>query len=815
MRKILDFLVLLCLCVNMEVTHARESTVRVAFLPEMFGFYNIEENGTYSGYNYEYLMNLAQYTGWNYEFVMIEEGLVSKSLLKAEEMLEAGEIDLLGPYSVDSTHFDRFESGEKNYGVYCYNLYSARNKYAITRDNYFLQETLKVALVDGYTDLNRTFLSLMKESGIEVDVTYVRAHSETHELLFQEEVDTLLNLDMSSNVENLDYLTTIQRIPYYFVSTKGNTELIAELEEGIQKVEIAEPEIHQILLEKYFGTRYDGEFLLTEEESEYLATIETLKVGMLMDVPPYQYIDQQGNNVGITLDMLHIFEELIGVPIEIVWLPTHDDVVEASKSREVDIVATIPKDYTLADAFDVILTNPFISSSAYWLTSGNQVENPDIIKHFVSSNIPFYDYDAIDTTANIIKEFQRLNEEGTISIFCDPHITAYYTSLYQFDNIEVKAVNDVLSEITLGVGTHMDVTLVGILNRGILYTNSYLVDESIYKHTNVSPEYTFWDFVMDHALGINVAFLIVVGLIMISVLNTSKKFRELSRRDSLTKLYNAGYFHEYAKNKIPTLKSGALLLIDIDYFKDVNDHYGHQAGDEIIKLVAQNMSIIAKKSGFHSRVGGDEFAILIEESVDINQLQRETKAFLEAMAKNVTGISTTMSIGGFVISDTTNYENLYKNADKVLYKVKEQGRNGFFIVNHLEEIPEAKFTNMLTYDAFQEKTAQIVQHREEESTHAQLSIYLEGSDTIPSEVLLEFTDEVEKRLGSQVRRCDYICRKDGFHYLVFLESCGNLQQVKDCEKRIRTTLANSFHVASHVMNVNTRIELKMYPDCKN
>lgn len=123
---------LLCAVFFVNTAQGSENIVRVAFLPDMYGFYKIEENGDYSGYNYEYLMNLSQHTDWEYEFVVIEEGLVSTSLVKAQEMLAAGEIDLLAPFSATSANFQDFESGERSYGVYRYNLFSARQNYAIT-----------------------------------------------------------------------------------------------------------------------------------------------------------------------------------------------------------------------------------------------------------------------------------------------------------------------------------------------------------------------------------------------------------------------------------------------------------------------------------------------------------------------------------------------------------------------------------------------------------------------------------------------------------------------------------------------------------
>lgn len=789
-----------------QETYGTERKVRVAFLPDMYGFYNIEENGSYSGYNYDYLMNLLQFTEWDYEFVLIEEGLVSASLLKAQEMLKNGEIDLLGPFSASTPNLDEFEVGEKNYGVYRYNLYSARNNYAIHQDNYFLQEELSVALVESYTDLNNTFLTLMEESEIDLDVHYVENHSETHELLFSEEVDVLINLDMSINSEFLDYLSTIQRIPFYFVSTKGNTELIAELDEAILNVEIVEPSIHQTLLQKYFGTRYRGEFLFTDDEKQALELIDVFRVGLLSNEPPYQYIDEYGNDAGITLDILDRFEEILDVSFEIVWFDSEMSLLNAISAEEIDIIGTVPTDFTLSNFLSVRLTNPYLSSSSYWLRSTHEIENPDLIYHFVSSNIPFYHADQLSTTQDILGDLKKMDEDGTTSIYCDPYIAEYYLGLYQFENVEVKSVTDVLSEISFGVADHIDVNVVGMMNRGILYLEPSEVDEIVYKHTSVKPEYTFLDFFYDNAYKINAVILFLGSCVVLSIYNTSKRFKDLSRRDSLTKLYNSGYFHEYVEKKALHSSHGALVLIDIDYFKAVNDNHGHHTGDEVIKQVAKNMMKFYDGASFNARVGGDEFAVFIEGATNKKELMAKTDSFVKAMAHNESGIVTTLSIGGYIFDRSEEYKTLYKNADLALYKVKEQGRNAYLFAESMDDL-DSDANRVLSSTAFSDKANHFIQCTNPNSKHGLLYISLDNDEARTPEI----TSEMESRIFSQVRQCDFISHNEKGDILLFLESCSSEKQASECAERIKSELEKPFSLNSKEISFKTKIDISLYP----
>ncbi len=787
-------------------------TVRVAFLPEMYGFYTIEDNGSYSGYNYDYLMNVAQHTNWVYEFIVIEEGTVSASLAKAEEMMIAGELDLVGPYSGTSARFNDFETGENNYGVYRYCYYSARNNYAVSRDNYFLKDNLTVGLVSYYTDLNEAFFRQIENSEFDVTPVYAQSHSEMIDMLLNEEVDTIINLDMSSHSEYLTYLTTVQRIPFYFASTKGNSALIADLDEAIAAIEIIEPEIHQRLLNTYFGIRYEGEFMFAEEETALLAEIDSFKVGFLSNVPPYQYTNDQGEDVGITIEILDKLEEIIGIPFEVYWYDNLQDLSFAIASEEIDLIGTLSNNYTLAHSLDVTLTTPYISGGVYWLRNENSSENITSTYHYVSGNIPFYNKDALTMVWDLKETLDTMEHSGGISVICDPNITDYYLSLYEYDNITVQAVSNVLNELSFGVGNHIDVTVIGMLNRAILFLDTYEVDELIFKHTSVKPEYSYWDLIGDHAFEINFVLILIVSCVSFSIYRTSRKFRELSRRDSLTKLYNSGYFHEYVENKLEKLTSGALILVDIDFFKDVNDTHGHHMGDEIIKEVAKNLLELGRSTGFYARVGGDEFALLLEGVTDKAQLEKDATEFLNKMHNNETGIPATLSIGAFLFQTQTEYKTLYKNADKVLYKVKENGRNGFLVTDTIDDATLTKTSNLLNHEIFKQKVTQLISTEMPSKNHALLLIHLKNMDKLEGNALEELTDKVVELIKNQVRQYDFLCSQEENSFLLFLSSCGTPQHLSECKQRIEDSLQQPIVIDTKEIQIQTKISVGMYPE---
>ena len=164
-----------------------------------------------------------------------------------------------------------------------------------------------------------------------------------------------------------------------------------------------------------------------------------------------------------------------------------------------------------------------------------------------------------------------------------------------------------------------------------------------------------------------------------------EEIKRLAVIDGLTGLYNRRHFFELAEKEFSATKRYhrdlALLMIDVDHFKDFNDKYGHNTGDLVLKLVADTINNSLRKSDFCGRYGGEEFVILAPMTVSDQALiaaQRLRSSIENAKLpiNNYSTLSITISIGISVFSDTTEtLAELIKKADELLYKAKRNGRN--------------------------------------------------------------------------------------------------------------------------------------------
>ncbi|WP_052235467.1 diguanylate cyclase [Alteromonas marina] len=160
-----------------------------------------------------------------------------------------------------------------------------------------------------------------------------------------------------------------------------------------------------------------------------------------------------------------------------------------------------------------------------------------------------------------------------------------------------------------------------------------------------------------------------------------EKLRQLAMTDSLTGLYNRRAFINECIVFSKQHHSACVAIIDIDYFKQVNDTYGHDAGDQALITVAQKIAKQNRSPNVVARLGGEEFAVVMlgKNRKEINtQLEALRIAVEESVVNYKTDqINLTISIGATFVDSThgADFSALLSTADRALYKAKEQGRN--------------------------------------------------------------------------------------------------------------------------------------------
>ncbi len=166
------------------------------------------------------------------------------------------------------------------------------------------------------------------------------------------------------------------------------------------------------------------------------------------------------------------------------------------------------------------------------------------------------------------------------------------------------------------------------------------------------------------------------------VVDRTQELEELASMDVLTDLLNRRAFYNAAERAFQRAKrykhDMSILIMDVDYFKKINDKFGHAKGDDVIKDIASSLKQVCRETDTPARLGGDEFIVLLEEAS--TAAAKITASRLGEVIKQMTvssdGDNITASIGISTLNqDITDLDELIKRADKALYKAKESGRD--------------------------------------------------------------------------------------------------------------------------------------------
>lgn len=164
--------------------------------------------------------------------------------------------------------------------------------------------------------------------------------------------------------------------------------------------------------------------------------------------------------------------------------------------------------------------------------------------------------------------------------------------------------------------------------------------------------------------------------------NTEKELLKLANADPLTDLPNRSFFQASHQNLVRRAETHALLCLDMDNFKKINDSLGHQTGDVLIKQIAKRIQRMSGTAATCYRLGGDEFSILLEDRSDIHTITHFAQGLLDTLSRpfiiNKQEFVLGASIGiAFYPEDGASSQEMLKNADTAMYFAKNNGGNSY------------------------------------------------------------------------------------------------------------------------------------------
>lgn len=211
----------------------------------------------------------------------------------------------------------------------------------------------------------------------------------------------------------------------------------------------------------------------------------------------------------------------------------------------------------------------------------------------------------------------------------------------------------------------------------------------------VSAAQKTYAFIREYEMSFMMVFCVFVLMLIIYIAYKNNreniKLLAIAQRDALTGLYNKDYTQKFIE-QILREKSGihGFVILDVDYFKQVNDNYGHVIGDKVLQTLGRFLQSQFRDYDIVGRIGGDEFVILMcnlpEAGAVESKIRKLVERVRELRVEEMGDRAITISVGISVApEDGSTFMELYRNADQALYETKRAGKNDYSVYNRQEK----------------------------------------------------------------------------------------------------------------------------------
>ena len=528
--------IIIFICIYMAVPVKAEArrVVRVGF-PVQEGFTEKGRDGHYSGYTYDYLQELSQYTQWEYEFVEMA-GDINESLTALLDMLANGEIDMLGGMTYSDALAEIYDYPGMSYGEVGLVLVVEDDNSELTPVNFTGREMLKIAVTGNGGRQQDAMIKYLELLGQNYELVHCASSEEKLKLLRENKADVMMDTEAGISKE-CRIIARFSFSPFYLAVTRGNTELLKELNAGMAELKETDPLLIGRLHDEYFN-RAASRLIYEENEKSYLAQNKTLRAVVLNGKLPIQNVAAKtGEAEGIAVDFLNYISEETGLTIEYIGITDPEEYRSVILNDQADIILALPGSPQLMEQFGIIHTLPYMNISQILVI--HKGLEPGELKGKTAAT-----YDAFgNRDENAGEEKLYYSPEAAMEAVDQGEADYCYIDNYSFQYCINKRVYKNISSIVLaesgsqsismGVVKDSDLVLHGILNKVIAYMPE-ATKESIFYESSISQERTsFLEYVRANPLPFAAAVLLLLTAAGAASLHNIRNRYEMSRKMAL------------------------------------------------------------------------------------------------------------------------------------------------------------------------------------------------------------------------------------------------------------------------------------------
>ncbi len=436
---------------------------------------------------------------------------------------------------------------------------------------------------------------------------------------------------------------------------------------------------------------------LNESEQEYLSSVDYISMCIDPSWMPYEELNDDGQYVGLTADYMDILSKRIGKKFRLIPTDSWAQTLSFARARKCDIIpsaistpsrreylnfssAYLPFPLVVATGLDKMFIENFESVADQTFT---------VVKGYAAIELLRLKYPKIKIVEvkDALTGLEKVHEDGILG-----YIDTIPAISYQ---IQKNGIFDV--KISGQVGLKYDLT-VGVRNNGpelLSIINKAIASVTKEERLNIMNRWISvrYDKGVDYwFIGKVLTALVVIILLLLyrysfvsrynkKLISMNSKLDLLYKTDRLTQVYNRYMLDSEMERELARAARYdslfSVILLDIDHFKNVNDNYGHHAGDTVLVAISSLLSINVRETDVLGRWGGEEFLVICPETslegavLLAEKLRKKIEELhFPAMKENVTA---SLGVAAYVKGETG--EDLVKRADDALYRAKKMSRN--------------------------------------------------------------------------------------------------------------------------------------------
>ena len=669
-------------------------------------------------YTLSYLDEIAKFGGWTYTYLYADADTCRKLLLN-------NELDLMFPVGEDMPGNDDLLLSDGFSSYMMLSLYLAHPYVNLDPLKLDALDYTTIGLID--TPEHKKYLRhFLQENKLHANLVYYETPAELLHALHEGKVTAIVDDGTHVNKEDILF-KTFAIISSQFAVTPQNSALMEEFNDIIQTIEANNPDFETSLEHNYLDPALHQLASYTTDELKFSEQSSVLTVIYSDDLYPFIRHGREGDTAeGIFPDILQQISEDSGLQFRYVAARSFEDALQKIDNGEGDLLFGVYNNEQAADHF-LRFTNSFLDIP-YVVISKR--ENGILENAAYKVAMPRYFYGSktwlkqhhphwiFDTQSAVWGTLQSVKEQHA-DFALIPEFSLMENNLLSFSP-ELIAQPDITIHVpvSLGISSHTPMILQSTLNKAILRLNANKVQRSIYAHTTrqltlpylllhypaqsvtiivlliVSAFCIFFIIYRNHLHAKQNKVLTQKNLELRRALDSLEKtslsrdsYKYVAEIDALTGVMSKAGIEAVCRetfmSAIPQNLHHALFIVDLDHFKEINDTYGHQHGDDILRRFAEALSGIFRKTDCIGRFGGDEFIIFLPDIQEHQTLIRFAKQINTAaheieIQEDHALLSASIGIA-LIPEHGQSYEEVFRAADHALYQVKEQGRDGYCI----------------------------------------------------------------------------------------------------------------------------------------